>query len=103
MPAIISTLAGAAGAIGTGALMGAGGTAVAAGMSEDKKKKQKEKESLLAMKGEAGKAQKYAAGAPDRAKQAAKDEEARQRRIRALAGGQTLLSSDKPSGKTVLG
>ena len=57
--------------------MGAGGTAVAAGMSEDKKKKQKEKESLLAMKGEAGKAQKYAAGAPDRAKQAAKDEEAR--------------------------
>ncbi len=103
MPAIFSTLA--AGAVGLGTLVGLGGGAAAGGVAAAgaRTEAQKKKEAQLKLKGEGLKASEYARGAPERAKLAAQEEVKKQRRIRELAGGRTILTSDARAGKTVLG
>ena len=103
MPAIFSTLA--AGAVGLGTLVGFGGAATAGGVAAAgaRTEAQKKKEAQLALKGEGAKAAEFAKGAPGRAKLAAEEEVKKQRRIRELAGGRTILASDVKAGKTVLG
>ena len=103
MPAVFSTLA--AGAVGLGTLIGLGGGATAGGVAAAgaRTEAQKKKEKLLALKGEGAKAAEYARGAPERARLAALEEEKRKKRIRELAGGRTILASEAPVGKTVLG
>ena len=104
MPLIFSTLAAAAGTIGTGTLLAGGGAVAAKGAAGAKKEAQKKKETLLAAKGEGIKAGEFAAGAPGRAKEAARAETDRLRRLRALSGGRTILTSTPGvAGKTVLG
>ena len=92
-----------AGTIGTAALMAGAGTAVGVSAAAGKKEARSKKAALLRLKGERSEAAKYALGAPERAKQTALEEEKKQRRIRKLAGGETILTSEKPVGKTVLG
>ena len=102
---IVSTAAVTAsliGALGTSALIAGGATAAGLSAAGAKKQAQKRKETLLAAEGEGIKATEFAKGAPGRAKQAAAEELKKQRRIRELAGGKTLLAS-APTGKTVLG
>ena len=103
MAAFTSTTALAAlTALGGTAAVAGGATAAGIGMANAKKKKDWKKETLLRIRGEGIKAQQYAANAPNRAAEAARAETERQRRIRALAGGKTLLASNT-SGKTLLG
>ena len=102
---IVSTAAVTAsliGALGVAAIGAGAGTAAGLSAAAAKKQAQKKKETLLASEGEGIKAGEFAAGAPGRAKQAAAEELKKQRRIRELAGGKTLLAS-APTGKTVLG
>ena len=92
-----------AGTIGTAALIAGGGAAAGMSVAEARKKAQADKEAQLKLKGEGIKAAEYAAGAPGRAGEAAQEEIRRQRRIRALAGGKTILTSEAGTGKTLLG
>ena len=98
---VISSLI--AGTIGTAALMAGAGTVAGMSAAGARTEAQKKKEAELKLKGEGAKAAEYARGAPERARLAAEEEVKKQRRIRELAGGRTILTSDTKAGKTVLG
>ena len=113
MPAIFPVLAYYAGTIGTTALLAGGATAAGMSMSANAKA---DTEAKNAANDQAGAVrgmidtlnQPITAPTPANAGEAARLAAEKQRRIRALAGGQTLLATGTPAlssggGKTLLG